>query len=316
MPIPRLTVKPKASFEDFAERAGTFVDLNEIDEIIDYDCDAYDPEGRPLFFFRKGVIPMDVCRQAHSVLRHAAQPSKNRGNAAGIFKPEEDTTLVNVQAVQKGTGKQLTRVKKDGTLSNTHEAKTVNSGIVGYFDRSVRMPFCRQTAWTEQNFGKFRKAMPYIQAISDEFEKAVPGRYEAQKQVWEETHEDFRIPDTAFTTVTVNKNFRTAIHLDAGDYEAGLGNIAVLQAGEFEGGYTCMPRYGVGFDVRNGDVCFFNVHEWHGNTEIKAKKPYERISVVCYYRQNMMTCQSAESELAIVKARKDRKNLQSNPDLV
>jgi hypothetical protein len=114
-----------------------------------------------------------------------------------------------------------------------------------------------------------------------------------------------------FTTVTVNRNFRTAIHCDAGDYEGGLGNIAVLQAGEFEGGYTCLPRYGVGFDVRTTDVCFFNVHEWHGNTEFRAKKPFERISVVCYYRNNMMRCQSSLDELEIIKNRTSLKGLNS-----
>ena len=64
-----------------------------------------------------------------------------------------------------------------------------------------------------------------------------------------------------------------------------------------------MPRYKLGFDVRNGDVCFFNVHEWHGNLPIKSNTPYERVSIVCYYRQNMLNCKSAEEELQIIKNR-------------
>jgi hypothetical protein len=125
----------------------------------------------------------------------------------------------------------------------------------------------------------------------------------------QKTNKDFLIGDTVFTTVTVNKNFRTAIHTDAGDFKGGLGNIAVLQAGKFTGGFTCLPRYRIGFDVRNTDVCFFNVHEWHGNLEIKAKAPYERISIVSYYRENMFRCGSAEDELQIIKGRTDLKGL-------
>jgi len=82
-----------------------------------------------------------------------------------------------------------------------------------------------------------------------------------------------------------------------------------MQAGKYEGGYTCMPRFRVGFDVRSNDVCFFNVHELHGNLPIKAKGPYERISIVCYYRENMMNCGSAEEELEVIKNRTDLKGL-------
>ena len=38
------------------------------------------------------------------------------------------------------------------------------------------------------------------------------------------THPNFRIEDTAFTTITINKDYRTAVHTDAGDYAAGFGN--------------------------------------------------------------------------------------------
>jgi len=309
MPIQTYKANAKQSFEEFSKRAGTFVEPSEIDHIIDYDCDAYDADGNPLFFFRKNVLDPKVCKSAYEVLRHAALQTNNRGDAAGIFDPSKDPMFNGTKAVSVGSGKQYARVKKDGTLSKTAVAKSVMSGLVGYFDRSPRMPYCRQTAWTEQNFGKFRTAMPFIQAISDEFKKACPERWQAQHGVWEKTNPDFRIPDTVFTTVTVNKNFRTAIHCDAGDFKGGLGNIAVLQAGEFSGGYTCLPRYGVGFDVRNTDVCFFNVHEWHGNVPFVAKKPFERISVVCYYRENMGVCKSAQEELEIIKTRTDLKGL-------
>ena len=70
-----------------------------------------------------------------------------------------------------------------------------------------------------------------------------------------------------------------------------------------------MPKYKIGFDVRSGDVCFFDVHEFHGNTEIKAKGKYERISVVCYYRKNMINCKSAQEEQEIAKRLIDRKGL-------
>mgnify|MGYP003122545688 CR=1 FL=1 len=308
--IQRFSAEAKCSFEEFAERSGSFVSEEEIHTIIDYDCDAYDAQGQPLFFFRKNVLNPKHCKQAFTALRSAAQITKNRGDAAGSFNPAEDKTSFPYGALNgERNAKQFHYVKKDGTVSKTTISKSVESGIIGYFDRSQRMPFCRMTAWTEYNFKEYQRALPYIRNISDEFRKACPDRWQAQKEVWEGTHPDFRISDTVFTTVTVNRNFRTAIHCDAGDFKDGLGNISVLQGGSYEGGFTCLPRYGVGFDVRSTDVCFFNVHEWHGNTPFLAKKPFERISVVCYYRENMMNCQSVEDELKIIQNRKTLQGL-------
>lgn len=308
MSIKTYEAKAQGSFEDWSERAGSLINEKEIDHIIDYDCDAFDDEGNPLFMFRKNVIPTSLCKQAYGVLRHAATPTNNRGNAAGEFDIVEDVAQKNMQVSAK-TKTRYQTVTKEGYISKTMRAKTVDSGIIGFFDRTVRFPYCRQTAWTEKNFDQFRKAYPYVKKISDLFKEACPERWEAQNEMAQKTNKDFLIGDTVFTTVTVNKNFRTAIHTDQGDFKGGLGNLAVLQAGKFTGGFTCLPRYRIGFDVRNTDVCFFNVHEWHGNLEIKAKAPYERISIVSYYRENMFRCGSAENELDIVKNRTDLKGL-------
>ena len=83
--------------------------------------------------------------------------------------------------------------------------------------------------------------------------------------------------------------------------EEGFGNLAVLEGGEYTGGYTILPKYGVGVDCRSCDLALFDVHELHGNTEIKRIGNAERISVVCYFRKKMTQCGSAEEELERVK---------------
>lgn len=298
-------LQPTCTFDEMREREGEFVTENDYDMVISEDCDAYDTEGNPLFFFRKNKIPTNLCRDAYKVLREAATPTNNRGAAGGVIS-EETMNSFKVGAKNK-LG--IRAVRADGTLSNTRRANTVKSGIVGYFDRTARFPYCRQTAWYEKNFQQFKQAYPYIHYIDKLFSESCPDRYAKQRAVADKTHEDFVIRDTAFTTITVNKNFRTALHVDANDYEEGLGNISVLEAGKYEGGYTVMPRFRVAFDVRSGDVCFFNVHEYHGNTEIKSKLAYERISIVCYYRKNMHHCLDAKSELDRVKNRQSGQSL-------
>ena len=292
-------LSPHYSKEEIAERKGDWITDKDYDYVIKDDCDAYGENGEPLFFFRKNKIPSNLCKNAWYVLRNAAAPTSNRGAAGGIISSKTKKTW----DIGKISKTRFNYTRKDGTLSNTIMANTVNSGVVGYFDRNARFPYCRQTAWYEKNFQQFKQAYPYIHYINKLFSKACPEKYAAQKKLADSTSSDFVIKDTAFTTITVNKNFRTALHVDAGDYAGGLGNLAVLEAGNYEGGYTVMPRYRVAFDVRSGDVCFFNVHEYHANTEIKANLAYERISIVCYYREKMHYCLDAEQELVRAQMR-------------
>jgi hypothetical protein len=68
-----------------------------------------------------------------------------------------------------------------------------------------------------------------------------------------------------------------------------------------------LPKYGVGLNIGHGDVALFDVHEVHGNTAPKKISYYERISVVCYYREKMIYCGSKEYELD--RAKTDTKKI-------
>ena len=306
--IPIYNLDPICTFEESSKYTGLYPTDKDYSLVIRDDCDAYKENGEPLFFYRKNRIPADICKSAYTNLRKAADWTENRGMAAG--------PLTNKDLTPKSSGREevrhdkysetrFKRVKKDGTLSRVYQSKKVQSGIAGYFDRNARRPYCRQTAFTEHNREEFLESIPYLQGINSLFAQACPERYEAQEKYAALTNKDFLISGTVFTTITVNRNFQTAYHTDAGDLRVGLGNIAVLKAGKYEGGYTVMPRYDCAFDLGSGDVCFFDVHEYHGNTKILAKAPYERISVVCYYRENMADCGSMAEELHRVKNRKE-----------
>lgn len=263
---------------------------------------VYKPNGDLLMFYQHDAIPTDICSSAYDALKSAPKTSRNRGISAGMVQPEEiDSLPGNVEVVD---GTRVIRRKGDGTLSQTNEAKPVNSGIIGYFDRSVRMPYCRQTAWNIDNKDKFIEAMPYIKACSDSFRSGVPERWEAQRAVVNETSGDFVIPDTVFTTITVNNNWQTAVHKDAGDYKKGLGVMAVLRAGEYEGAYLVFPKYRTAVDMSTGGVCLADVHEWHGNTPfVNIGRKYNRLICVMYYRSKMHYCGTADQELKRVKGR-------------
>jgi hypothetical protein len=109
----------------------------------------------------------------------------------------------------------------------------------------------------------------------------------------------FLVSDTVFTTITVNKNFRTAAHRDAGDYTEGFSNLSVLTDGskEYAGAYLVVPEYRAAINIRPGDLLLINNHECiHGNTPLIGDADMERISIVCYFREDMLEPGSWEYE--------------------
>jgi hypothetical protein len=83
-------------------------------------------------------------------------------------------------------------------------------------------------------------------------------------------------------------NFQTTVHTDKGDDIEGFGNLSVIEKGKYTGGETCFPQFGIGVNVRSGDVLFMDVHEAHGNLPIITENDdAKRLSIVCYLRKNI-----------------------------
>jgi hypothetical protein len=102
-------------------------------------------------------------------------------------------------------------------ISETSYGNPVDSGIAGWFDRYPRIPYGRATTYTRDNFEKFSMAYPFLQSLARGFKTLLPKRYANQKAATDTIDQKFVIEGTPFTTVTVNKTFRTAAHRDAGD---------------------------------------------------------------------------------------------------
>lgn len=312
-----LTEENCLSEEETAKLKGNFISDQHYKILINSDADVFKPNGDLLLRYRKNILPREVCLPAYVALRKAAAKAGNRGYAAG-FKNEY---LAETEG--KKTGVRLYQKKQDGTVSNTHRAKPVESGIIGYFNRETRFPYCRQTAFTQNEISKWNAALPFFKAVSNSFETLYPERAAAQREFVERVSNDFVIENTIFTTITVNRNWQTAVHADAGDLRNGFGVLAVFRAGIFSGCFLCFPKYRVAVDIQNFSLLLADVHEYHGNSNFRANgkeiaagatvpKSIERISCVFYARENMQFCQSAAEENERAKRRLTRANLNSN----
>lgn len=187
----------------------------------------------------------------------------------------------------------------DTYISDTTYANPVHSGIAGWFDRYPRIPYGRATSYTHNHFDKFKMSFPFLQSLNRGFKELLPWRWGNQRAAADEIDQRFLVPGTVFTTVTVNKTFRTACHRDAGDFSDGLSNLLVLSNnGNYTGGYLVFPEYRVAVNVRPGDLLLVNNHEIiHGNTPIVTQDDVaERISLVCYFREKMLELGSYEYE--------------------
>ena len=154
-----------------------------------------------------------------------------------------------------------------------------------------------------------------------------PESYEKQNNRAEKKPH-LKIPGTSFSTITINRNFRTALHRDAGDYKEGFGNLTVIERGKYHGGYTIFPQFGVAVDVRSNDFLAMDVHQWHSNTPIYETKEdkafneklepafkddpevgtvgiynkYTRLTFVCYLREKIANCPDEIDERFLTKS--------------
>lgn len=255
------------------------------------------PDGRLLAVYLPGLLA-DTMTDLWPVLSGIRLITDNRGKASGTERE------------QRGDQKR-TRTRR------------IMSGTVGAVDpgpstgRTVgRMPVCRLTAWTGKHQPEWQRMHPLLQQIDAAFAEHVPDRYAVQARHAAATEPDWLVPDTVFTTVTVNNTYSTGVHQDAGDLEAGFSTLAVARQGSYRGGRLVLARYRVAVDMHHGDLLLFDAHEWHGNTamwcacqpvdagpDVQLWRPCpdcgaERVSLVAYYRTKVQQCESAEAEHA------------------
>lgn len=238
------------------------------------------PDGSPLAALIPDFFDVEVLRGAYPAIVSGAAPTSNRGAAAGAL-PD---------------GQLRRQQKRSLTVNKNTDAREVNSGIAGFFEASGRAKFCRQTAWTVSNPDKVLALKPLIIRADDGFREYMPGRHAAQRAAADKILPDWRLWSTTFTTVTLNRNYRTAYHTDAGDFAPGFGVMTAIRRGAQTGAYLVFPRYRTAVDFSNGDLLLADVHSFHGNTRMIAPASSQRVSVVFYQREKMVKCGSVEKE--------------------
>ena len=317
---------------EVADLEGTWIDESFIKiPVVTTNTDVYyiDENGKEqlLLKFRKGCISENLSRIGWMSYKDLAKPSRGRGASAGPIDTEgtywKKRTIVNTSKWSTGY------LKPNGEVSKMKVNNQVASNPIGFYESSknfCKLP-CRLTHFTRTNYDKYNQGLPFIQKIDSMFKKLIPDAYKLQYDR-ANTKPHLKIPGTAFSTITINRNFRTALHRDAGDFKDGFGNLTVIRRGRYHGGYTVFPQFGVAVDVDSGDFLAMDVHQWHSNTPIYETEQdrlfneqlepafkdnpevgtvgiynkYTRLTFVCYLREKIANCPDEIDERFLTKS--------------
>ena len=252
-----------------------------------------DENGNMVFTILRNSVPKDLGYEYYRAIKDgkAITRSDLRNIAAGIEVDRKNY---------------VTRVSKRKT-NTPRSYHFVESSIIGFYDRYPRINYCRKTSWVLNNPKLWEKVKGYTYHLNDLYKVNCPNEYKQHTSITNKTSPDFLIPGTGFTTITLNRNFRTHYHRDAGNLQEGFAAMSYIKRGKFKGGELVFPNYRVGVKLKNYDIIVFKNTEIHGNTEIiKSNKDadYERITSVFFYRKNMIYCGTAEEELERTKRNK------------
>lgn len=288
-------IRSKRSDEWVEKYKGAQVNPEMINVKLEGPTRVLKPNGRPLAVYLPGEAK-DVGDACYPEFTKIRMTTDNRGYASGGER---------------------------GTRGNSPRLRTapVMSSILGSFEAAGSMPYCRLTAFTAQKVAEWDTLLPYFDRIARLFEAHVPERYVAQMVAVDNAEPDWVIAGTPFTTITVNNTYPTGLHTDKGDLDEGFSTLGVMRRGHYTGGWLSFPQYGVSVDMQDGDVLLMDAHEWHGNTPMlcgkcgtQLRKPGhvceghdiahveggyvtpERISVVSYFRTNIVECGSLAEE--------------------
>ena len=179
--------------------------------------------------------------------------------------------------------------KEDGRPSRRSRGNMVRSGVIGWW--KTKWHGVQPTKWTQRNHQMvssvdwdFYKLCSYLSAVLFGHDnEAWHEQQQFAKKVGDCTLHKGWFP---FTTVTVNRNFRTALHNDIHNLANSMSLMVVAKLKEYQGCELLIPEKKWRIDVKEGDVVMMDRDLLHCNSEFMTTGC--RISMVFYCREDLV----------------------------
>jgi len=251
---------------------GHFPHRSHFSEPVHEDTRIKTPYGDVCAELHCNVIPPSLHKFAHKLWKHVKELPSNRAIATGslsLLRLKNDGTLGNRRAVP---------MRALRVLAQQHTAQ----GSIGYLDATPDQP-CHKTRLTKDHRKMLDDNKPLITLVDQLYNQYLPDIYARQRAEVENVPR-WRLWDTAFTTIYLAKNFRTAYHRDRGNLTGVM--TALMPMGNFVGGELVLPRWRIAFALKPGDLLFFDPQQLHGNLPFEG----ERLSAAFYCEKRIADC--------------------------
>lgn len=176
------------------------------------------------------------------------------------------------------------------------------SAIFGFSPRvTMRKDFCSATAMSKTYPKQHFLICQFGKELTKLYQNFFPETLEKHYALSEEKVKDqWKIPETPFTSGIVNKNNPLKYHHDSGNFKNVLSNMIVLKKG-VKGGRLACPEFDLKFECSDDHVVIFDGAKiLHGVTPIIKPEGDEnsyRYSVVYYSLEQMWNCDDVKEEV-------------------
>jgi len=273
MKPPIFTLTHEEPEQDIAALEGHSIGAGHYDRLIEPSTIYHKPDGGFLCLWLPKVVPVGLRQEALKVLKHK-------------------------EIAPPGTA-----ARRDTASGHGADPKA-GSSILGSFDRDGRHhPCAEKAAFNRKHPRLFKRLVPYVERVDQLYAANLEEIYNSQHLAALATWPEWLIGDTVFTTIQVNKGFRTYVHKDGNNL---YGSVAPMTCfTNAIGGELIFPKYRVAVPYSNGDVLLANVHEWHGNAPFRSDpEKCVRTSCVFYFRARMVQCGTQAEEIERMRNRK------------
>lgn len=176
--------------------------------------------------------------------------------------------------------------KNKSTLRKQAGGGACYSSIIGYYNQPILRDkkhfigsryVCRKTKETIDDF-----LQNLCIKMTNLYKELDPIEYELQLEEYNKIDPRFRIPNSIFTTITINYNLQCMPHYDKGNYRQ---KSIIYVLGQFNGCDLIIDN--IPYTLKNGDYMIVDGSKLHYNTPLIDG---ERISLVFYIREGMSNC--------------------------
>jgi hypothetical protein len=255
-----------------AKLKGTHPAPSHADKVIDLDTRLVTPDGNTTAIVLTQRIDPHLCRRAYALWSTVDGPLSNRATAIG--------------------SPSLPRLMKDGTLSGRQgvpksvleilEKQGVRQGVLGYLDATPDQP-CHKTPLSINRPEMLDRTKSLVKRVDELYAQYMPSLHAIQRAEVKKAPRS-RLWHTAFSTIYIVKQLRSAYHADRGNLRGVMS--ALLPMGNFTGGELVLPRWRIAIALRPGDLLLFDPQELHGNLPFEG----ERLSAIFYCEDRIADC--------------------------